>query len=284
MDTHHQHHQPLSGVERNVEVVYGHSAVLRNLNWAHNSTAAVARNYDPTQPRPATHGESAACATQSQPSTAGSTDQFPSLQDLLAELHHLRALVKTLQVQQPCGLCAIRQPRYIPYPLDPGVPSIINFPWAVFTPQEIQINWNQKPGLVIQSQQITLRMPELMFWGAGERIFLETGTVKDTLYRGHIVKFNFFPYAHDFEHQFFISNTQFIGSTTAYLKVVGYNRFGARVHPYDCFFGTFILVIPRQFCDVIFPPLPELHQHAILATTLSPHYHQRIRAAAGVQD
>ncbi len=65
---------------------------------------------------------------------------------------------------------------------------------------------------------------------------------------------------------------------SALVRVVGYHVSGQRVHPFDKNFGTRIFIVPRPYCDVVFPPA--LNDFALTITYAYPDFHTVIRQSA----
>jgi hypothetical protein len=146
----------------------------------------------------------------------------------------------------------------------------------VLRPDDVQRIWDEEPGLVVDRDAIRSRSVEVAKVN-GENLPLARCCPQNAI---SIVKFNFPPYVEDNDHKLFTSNTQFMRDEDAFVRVVGYNQSGLRVHPFDGVFGTFILVIPREKCDVVFPPEPSLYEQALRMTADSPDLHHYIRQAS----
>jgi hypothetical protein len=145
----------------------------------------------------------------------------------------------------------------------------------VFEPSYIRNLFNERiiPNLVIDETQIIRSViPEPEITGALERLEIH---VSKTLCRGMVVRFNFPSGTADHQnHVMVISTTQWMDGQIALVRVVGYNRDGFRVAPFDENFGTRILAFSPIYCDVEFPP--ELNDDA---QKVAPTFHHNILTA-----
>jgi hypothetical protein len=199
-------------------------------------------------------------------------------QDYLAQLWNTIMEIKRDLASR--NVFSIWQPRYIPPPPDKTLPFLDDYSCTIIAADIITNLWHHPPALVVRRQDIQSRTVETVINGAMERIALLPGVVQHTLFRGSTIALDFPPYTNDLDHKFFVANSQYVGANDAFIRVVGYSRSGRRVHPYDIHFGTFIFIIPTDMCDVAFPFIPSLNQHALDATSRMPESHNTIREIA----
>ena len=199
-------------------------------------------------------------------------------QDHLAQL--LTTLMEIKRELASRTIFSIWQPRYIPPPFNKTLPFFDDYSCTIIDADIITQLWHYSPGLVVRRQDIRSRTVETFINGAMERIVLLPRVVQHTLFRGSNIVLDFPPYTNDLDHKFFVANSQYVGASDALIRVVGYSRSGRRVHPYDTHFGTFIFTIPTDKCDVAFPFIPSLNQHALDATSQMPESHHTIREIA----
>lgn len=174
-------------------------------------------------------------------------------------------------------------PRYIPVRTN-NLPDLNRSDLQLtFTPNDIQSLVQNRGVSIIDDSMIKSSIPEPEIAGATERIILSSSIWKTTLYRGDLIRLeSYCKHPGYYNHVLVVTNTQWMDASIALIRVAGYHVCGLPVDPSDDAFGTRILVVPSNFCDVIFPPA--LNGFALKVTETFPsELFYCIRTAAQTQ-
>jgi hypothetical protein len=171
----------------------------------------------------------------------------------------------------------VRVPRLIPPVPHTYAANYAAFSTAFLSPFEIENHWEDTPVLINNFNSEIL--PENQFLDTVGRVCVYEH-FKTRITRATVIDFGS-SFDDPRSYRFFATYSQLMDTKNAYIRIVSYNRDGFRCQSSHPEFGNFILVVPRELDDVIFPD--QLRFHAMHVTDTCHNIdeaHHRIRLAA----